>query len=209
MKTKSVLAIQLPARCPLSCNFCRTPEHGEGNDDVVLTTINQLLANNNYDEVYLTSNGETGLSKIFKDVVALAQAKDISVSVLCATKHSIIPGLKRSEISFNKFTEESAIKAIEKAKGFGIPVIVSVVDEGGEELIPQQLMEQLSVDGVLIRALQSEGRSTQTAGQSNFFTKETNIGIFPVTAYKELSMFGDNAECVNHFGKIVPFLGAA
>jgi len=210
MKTKPVLAIQLPAPCPLACNFCRTPGHREGNPRVVVTALECLLmGDTRYDEIYLTSNGETGLSPVFKEIIGIAKQHKIPVSVLCATRHSIVTGLRRVEISFNKFTQETALKAIERAKLLCIPIIISLVDDGIEKIIPQNLMDQLSVDGLLIRALQPEGRSVRTAGQSSFFTQKNDIGVFPVTAYKELSMFGDNAECMNHFGKMVPFLGAA
>ena len=205
---KLVLAVQLPAPCPLNCEFCRTPNHTEGDRLAVLTTVEHLISQNHYDEIYLTSTGETGLSKNFKEIVLKAQSKGIPISVLCATKCSIIPGLKRIEISFNRFTQKTATLAIRKAKELNIPVIVSVVDEGIEKIVPENIIKQLEVDGILVRALQKEGRSIKECGTSSFYSNGSEIGIFPVTAYKELRVFGDNAQCVNHYGKIVPFLGS-
>jgi hypothetical protein len=64
-----VLAVQIPAPCPLSCSWCRTPKHDEeGNADAVLVAVAHFI--DVHSEVYLTSTGETGLSPIFGKVVA-------------------------------------------------------------------------------------------------------------------------------------------
>ena len=90
-----VLSVQVPAPCPLQCAFCRTPDHGSGDAEAVLRAVNANISD--CEEIYLTSNGETGLSPIFSDIVRLAQDRDIGVAVLCATERSVVEGLRRVE----------------------------------------------------------------------------------------------------------------
>ncbi len=209
MKIQNVLAVQLPAPCPLNCLFCRTPDHNVGDPNSVYNAVTELLNNKAYDELYLTSNGETGLSPIFTKTIDLAKTKGVPVSVLCATERSVVSGLKRVEVSYNEFTKIVARRAIEKAKELGIPVVVSVVDDGKANVDCQNVQLELSVDGVLIRAQQAEGSSRETRGKSKVLRSKDDIGVFPVIAYRELSEFGDSVDCINQFGQKVKYLGAA
>src|SRR5438105_990938 len=98
-----VLAIQIPAECPFNCAaLCRTPVHGEGDPNRVLAAAISRMRN--HAEIYITANGETGLSPIFRRLVDVAHAGEIAVAVLCASKASVMSGLKRVEISLNKDT---------------------------------------------------------------------------------------------------------
>lgn len=208
---KKVLAIQLPARCPFNCSFCRTPDHNTGNPEMVLEIFIKSINATRYDELYLTSNGETGLSDIFGTIIAIAAKNNIPVSVLCATERSIVAGLKRVEISFNEFTRTVTERAIIKAKQLNIPVVLSLVDDGFTKIDPKKLIKEFLVAGILVRSLQAEGNSTTSAGESSFIIsdKDNDIGIFPVIAYRELIEFGETVDCIDHFGKRVKLLGAA
>ena len=209
---KKTLAVALPAPCPLACAFCRTPEHGNGDLRKVVEAVGAHLATGEYGEIYLTSNGETGLSPIFHEVVELAKKNGVPVSVLCATDNSIIPDLVRAEISLNKYTSTLAEKAISKAKSLGVPVVISMVDTGIEAIDPEKVAARHDTAGALIRALQPEGRSHQRKGITRFFKKpDAKIGMFPCAAYAELKSFKNlsSVDCIGSSGALVPTLGAA
>ncbi len=202
-----IIAVQLPATCPMNCSFCRTPEHGVGD---IKKVTSKLFSNlETAQEVYLTSNGETGFATNFTKIVNTITSKSINVSVLCATPRSVIRGIKRVEISYNRFTKNTAVAAIRKARSMNIPIIASLVDDGFEPTtnLPS-IANQLNVDGVLVRSLQAEGRSDKKHGKTRIWVKNNiDIGNFPVCAYKELYEFGEPPICINHNGSIVPFLG--
>ncbi len=206
---RKVLSVQVPASCPLRCCFCRTPDHSQGDPAQVLATVQRDLLN--FDEVYLTSTGETGLSPIFEDLVKMVLASDRRLSVLCATKVSVVPGLSRVEISMNPYTEPLALEAIKEARHFQIPIVISMVDEDSDPINESEVASFYGVDGVLVRALQAEGRSQRTNGVTRWFTRPgATLGHFPVAAYREFTGVGGvETTCVNHEGKIVSFLGAA
>ncbi len=208
---EKVLAVQLPASCPLQCAFCRTPAHGEGNMEHVQKAIEKILSDKGYKiaEVYLTSNGETGFAEGYESLVVSLQERGYGVSVLCATEKSIIPGLRRVEISHNEYTTKAANKAVEKAKILNIPFVVSRVDTGEPGFDPESAAQAFEADGVLIRALQKEGLSHEEAGRSRFLSYPgKDLGKFPVAAYKETAPFGFSAICIDHNGNLVPFLGS-
>jgi hypothetical protein len=207
---KKTLAVALPAPCPLACAFCRTPEHGLGDLEKVVEAVSARLAEGDYGEIYLTSNGETGLSPIFQAVIQLAKDKGIPVSVLCATERSIVPGLVRAEISLNKYTAPLAEGAIAKARELGIPVVISMVDTGIEPVDPEKIANGYDVTGVLVRALQPEGRSSQSKGTTRFFQRPGSaLGMFPCAAYKELKKLVGLSivDCIGSSGEMVPLLG--
>ncbi len=204
---KKVLAVQVPAPCPLACEFCRTPNHNEGDMARVRQSVVEQIGS--HDEIYITSNGETGLSSIFPDLVSIAQQSGKSISVLCATEKSVVAGLCRVEISLNKYTEPLALRAIEKAKCLSIPIVLSVVDEGNG-VNKGTLLSRYGVDGILVRAQQHEGRSNTSAGESSFLQRVgSSLGLFPAIAYRELTLLGEGfrATCIDHQGDIVPVLG--
>lgn len=205
MKT---LAVQLPAPCPLNCAFCRTPEHRVGNSVAVCSRVFESLGG--VSEVYLTSNGETGLFPGYRELVAKLTRKT-RVAILGATDRSVVPGISRAEISVNRYTEPLAVRAIAKANGMGIPVVASLVDDGDEGFDLSDLpgmADRLGVDAVLVRALQAEGRSARSGGISRSYVRDgTRLGNFPVACYKELEGMGGPVESINHNGNIVPFLG--
>lgn len=202
---KKVLSVQVPAPCPLACAFCRTPNHNEGDPQKVLQATKDHIGE--YEEIYITSNGETGLSPIFIPILTLARENHVRVAVLCATEHSIVPGLYRAEISLNQFTIKLAVGAIEKAKQLNIPTVISMIDTEAP-LYPETVARQYGVDGVLIRALQAEGRSRRKAGTTRWFSCiEATLGHFPVEAYREIGKRGVATTCINHHGNIVPYLG--
>lgn len=203
-----VLAVQLPATCPLHCDFCRTPNHAEGDSVAVFEKVDAIL--HRYEELYLTSNGETGFSPIFQKLVDVALGLGVKVSVLCATEKSVVPGLCRVEVSLNQYTETFAIRAIEKAKRLGIPTVVSMVDTEAPIHL-EDVTRQYGVDGVLVRSLQAEGESHSSSGlSSRWFIRiaKEKLGHFPVAAYPELSGCGAETTCINHFGRGVPLLGS-
>ena len=156
-----VLAVEVPAPCALDCAFCRTPEHDVGDPKAVLEAVKSNL--DGCDELYVTSNGETGRSSIFGDLLQIAKEKNIRVSVLCATAESVVPGLARVEVSMNKYTAPLAELAIARAREVGVPVVISMVDTG-QPVDAVEIAEKYRVDGVLIRALQAEGRSKKVRG---------------------------------------------
>lgn len=206
----TVLSIQAPAPCPLGCSFCRTPEHNQGDPGRVRELANDLLGRDRHEEVYITSNGETGLSPIFSDLVQMCQKKGVSVSVLCATKASIIPGLKRVEISMNTGTEKTAPAAIEKAKELGIPFVISMVDDGTQAIDPETIAKKYGASGVLVRALQREGRSDESASRTQVYqVLGSDLGMFPSSCYAELAGMGYMSDCIDHNGNLVPLLGGA
>lgn len=216
MKTRNVVAVQLPAPCPLSCSFCRTgKEHGVGNIFKTWLALFMVIIGLRKPivEVYLTSNGETGLAKGFKLLVKILQARRISVSVLCATSASVVPDLKRVEISWNDFTQSAAKSAITKSKKLGIPIVLSLVDDGrylGLNL--EDFARQFGVQGILVRAQQQEGFATFGAGMSRLWRDDSvDLGCFPVEAYREVANLGDCARvvCINSFGCQVQYLGAS
>lgn len=201
-----VLSIQAPARCGLRCLICRTPEHNSGNPEKVLDLAKQLSGR--YQEVYITSNGETGLSPIFSDLVRMFQDKDVAVSVLCATQASVVPGLKRVEISVNPWTIRTAPKAIEKAKRLNIPFAISMVDDGTNKIDLEATANEYGATGVLVRALQREGRSTHSAGHTRIYQRPgSDLGKFPSRCYAELAGIGYASDCIDHDGQLVPLLG--
>lgn len=204
-----VLSVQIPAPCLLDCVFCRTPDHNKGNPARVLRTVNAHLNNrpNGYKEVYLTSNGETGLSTIFGEMLEIARKNSLGVAVLCATEHSVVPGLCRVEVSLNPYTEPLAIKAIAKAKRLGIPTVISMVDTG-TPINPDGVAKQYKVDGVLVRSLQVEGKSHKKTGSTRYFSRlRAKLGHFPVAAYRELLGLGFKTTCIDHEGNTVALLG--
>ena len=203
-----VLAVQLPAPCPLACDFCRTPRHAEGNVDAVFERVVAELPR--YEELYLTSNGETGLSTIFKKLVDASQNLGIKVSVLCATERSVVPGLSRVEVSLNEYTRPLALRAIEKARSLDIPVVVSMVDDGKSDAIDLESVAKANgADGVMMRALRMEGRSGNERGSTRIYRKPgSEMGFFPVPAYAELVGHGETPVCVDHFGCVVSLLGS-
>lgn len=206
MSTVKVLSIQLPAPCPMNCGFCRTPEHGDGDPDSILSFVMNNV--DKYVELYITSNGETGLSPIFEKIVEFTKTKQVQIAVLCATERSVIQGLSRVEVSLNEHTERAAIKAIKKAKRLKIPVVISMVDTG-RPVDLEKIAKQYGVDGVIVRAIQAEGRSHELMGSTRWFKRiGATLGQFPVAAYKELVGLGaSKTTCVNHDGRIVPILG--
>jgi hypothetical protein len=203
-----VLSGQIPAECGLACVVCRTPEHNEGNPKRVLGRISELVASGNYRELYITSNGETGRSPIFSELVRLCQEKGVSVSVLCATQISVVPGLKRVEVSVNAGTVKTAHLAIKKAKDLRIPVVVSMIDDGTMPVDPESVANEYAVDGVLIRALQQEGRSIRSGGRTQVYQRPgSDLGMFPSSCYAELAGIGYASDCISHNGEMVPLLG--
>lgn len=207
MAVQKVLSIQVPAPCPLACSFCRTPDHNQGDAQKVLQIVAERIGE--YEEVYITSNGETGLSPIFSALVDLATRKGLRVAVLCATEYSVVSGLARVEISLNKYTEALAIRAIQKAREMGIPTVASMVDDG-PPIDLEAIANKYRVDGVLVRALQAEGRSELSRGVTRFFSRVgAKLGHFPVAAYRELVGIGTESACINHCGDFVPLLGGA
>lgn len=208
MKTE-VLSIQAGAPCGLGCTFCRTPNHGQGHPDRVLSLATRLLASGAYTEVYLTSTGETGLSPIFTNIVDLCRLQGIDLSVLCATQASIVPGLKRVEISVNPGTVRTAPRAIAKAKRLRIPFVISMVDDETYKINPGVAANEFGADGVLVRALQPEGRSTRSAGKTEVYQRPgSNLGKFPSRCYAELAGIGYASDCIDHNGNLVPLLGS-
>ena len=200
-----VVAVELPAPCPLDCAFCRTPDHGVGNPQQVLEAVKSSL--DGCDELYVTSNGEPGRSSIFGDVLHIAREKNIRISVLCATAESVVPGLVRVEISMNKYTAPLAEHAIARAREVGVPVVISMVDTG-QPIDLVEVAEKYHVDGVLVRALQAEGRSKKTRGTTRFFRREgSDLGVFPCAAYPELIGHGFAPVCIGPNGQVVPSLG--
>lgn len=201
-----VLSIQVPAQCPLACAFCRTPEHDKGNPRRVLQAMRDNIKG--HEEVYITSNGETGRSLIFEEAINLARENGLTVAVLCATERSVVSGLCRVEISLNPYTEPLALKAIEKARQLDIPTVISMVDTGGAPINPKDVAKRYGVDAVLIRAQQAEGRSSKTAGSTRWFSCiGAKLGQFPVAAYRELVGLGVDTTCIDHNGTLVPLLG--
>ncbi len=207
---KKVLAIQLPAPCGFACPNCRFKNHNDGDPDKLFLTLERKIVSEHYDEVYITSNGETGRSVIFNKTISLLKSYKIPISVLCASQVSIVPGLKRVEISIHHsiLTVEEAIV---KAKSFDIPIILSVIDDELSPIDCKSLVDRFGVEGILVRALQNEGRSIKSAGKSEYYVAETcsrDIGVFPVVAYKELLEFGRSVECLDEYGNNVKLLGS-
>lgn len=201
-----VLAVQLPAVCPLACGWCRTPKHGDGDPKSILRFVRKRLSE--YREIYLTSNGETGFSPVFEEIVDFAQAKGVRVSVLCATEKSIVRGLCRAEISLNEYTKCLALRAIEKARRLGNPFVISTVDDGSGDIDPESIAEEHGASGAIVRALQKEGRSSRATGTTRIYQRPgSKLGCFPVSAYAELVGYGEAATCIDHFGRAVPLLG--
>lgn len=200
-----VLAVEVPAPCPFECAFCRTPEHDVGNPQAVLEAVKASL--DGCDEIYVTSNGETGRSSIFGDLLQIAKEKNIRVSVLAATAESVVPGLARVEVSMNKYTRPQAEQAIARARELGVPVVISTVDTG-QPVDMVAMAEQYRVDGVLVRALQAEGRSKKGRGATRVFQRDgSDLGAFPCAAYPELNGQGFAATCIGPHGQVVPSLG--
>ena len=209
---KRILAVELPAPCPLACGFCRTPEHGVGDAEAVFEAVKSHLASGGYDEVYYTGNGEPGLSSIFAPLVELAGQFGVPVAVLCATKKSIVPGLVRAEISINNDTASSARGAMAAAKEMGVPIVVSMVDDGSNTLDLERVAAEHGAVGVIVRALQKEGRSENSAGTTRIFQRVGEfIGLFPAAAYAELRGLANGfaVTCIGPVGKEVDLLGGA
>jgi organic radical activating enzyme len=209
MKKPIILAVQLPAPCPVTCSFCRTPHHNEGNMDQVMQSVKKTIKSHDVREVYLTSNGETGLANNYLKIVSDLLKQGIPVAVLCATKASVIPGLSRVEISYNSFTKKSAEQAIKKAKELNIPFTLSFIDDGTQSFSAITVSKNFNANGYLIRPLQKEGRSTsQHTAVATYETDTTVSKTFPVRAYKELThLQGSDVICINHYGQQVAFLG--
>lgn len=202
-----VTAIQVPAPCPQTCSFCRTPMHNQGDPERVLRVAKQHL-DGRCKEVYITSNGETGLSPVFPELVQMCRDKGIDVSVLCATKASIVPGLKRVEISMNTWTRKTALTAIKKGERLNIPFVISMVDDGTQPVDPETIAREYGAAGVLVRTLQPEGRSQKSAGETQAYqVPGVDLGKFPVSCYAELAGMGYASDCIDHNGNLVPLLG--
>lgn len=166
------------------------------------------------DEAYLTSNGETGLATGFADFVQELLELGAVVAVLCATPRSIVCGLVRAEISLNRHTSEMAVLAIKRAHALGVPVVLSMVDEGDGGLFPEHLSicaERYGASGVIVRSLQREGRSLQCAGRTRVWRRRgVSLGAFPCAAYRELDVLGQRpSACIDHFGREVEWLGGS
>jgi hypothetical protein len=158
--------------------------------------------------VYVTSNGEPGLSPIFSGLMSTVQRSGVGLSVLCATAKSIIPGLCRAEISLNQYTEPLALRAIEKAQRLEVPVVVSMVDTGETDIDLEAVARKHGADGVLVRGLRAEGRSRQSRGATRVYTRPgANVGLFPIEAYAEVIGYGYGTTCINREGAIVALLG--
>lgn len=209
-KNAEVLAVQLPAICPLHCRFCRTPDHGEGDPDAVFLKVAEEIPW--CKELYLTSNGETGLSSIFTSIIGIARNFGIKVSVLCATEKSVVPGLCRVEVSLNEYTRPLALRAFKKARELDIPLVISIVSEingQNQNIHLEEVANEHNADGVILRPLQMEGRSSRAIGTTRVYQRPgSNLGFFPVSAYAELVGYGEAATCIDHFGRIVPLLGS-
>ena len=205
---RTALAVQCPAPCGLSCAWCRTPNHGEGNPEKVLTMVKGLMAEGGVGELYLTANGTPSKATIFTPLVDEAMNLGIPVAVLCNDADSVRKGLVRVEVSLNPYTRKGAELAIAKAKSLNIPLVISWVDTGIMPLDPRAIAEQWDADGVIVRALQAEGRSHKSAGQTKLWHRQgVHLGHFPVPCYRELEGFGQPVISVNHWGDIVPHLG--
>ncbi|GEM_PF-2627108 len=201
-----VLSVEVPAPCPLACAFCRTPDHDQGDAGRVMQATRENLSG--YDEVYVTSNGEPGLSSIFPELISAVHRGGMGLSVLCATAKSVVPGLSRAEISVNQYTEPLALRAIEKAHRLDVPVIVSMVDTGETDIDLEAVARKHGAEGVLVRGLRAEGRSHQTGGATRTYTRPgANVGLFPVEAYAEVIGHGYATTCINREGAIVALLG--
>lgn len=207
-KRAKVLAVQLPAVCPLHCVFCRTPHHAEGDSDAILERVVAELPQ--YEELYLTSNGETGFSPIFQKLVDVAHGLGVKVSVLCATAKSVVPGLCRAEVSLNEYTRPWALRAIEKAQSLKIPLVISMVDSNNDSgSYLEDVAKANGADAVVVRALQKEGRSNHEGGKTRVWQRPgSEIGFFPVSVYAELVGHGEVPVCIDHFGHAVPLLGS-
>lgn len=205
-----ILAIELPAPCPMACGFCRSPKHGEGDTKKLFRIATEHMMSGEYEEVYLTSNGETGLSSMFVEMLALAQKHGLRAAALGATKATVVAGLTRVEISRNQYTQEVADVAIKKAHQLRIPVVISFVDTGSGEINAEKMMQECGASGIVIRALQSEGMSSVSVGKTKVVKRDgIYLGAFPARAYRELAtLIGNAVICVNSFGRIVPFIGS-
>jgi hypothetical protein len=209
MSKKRVIAVQLPAPCPMSCLFCRTPKHGEGDPEAVKQALWRQDMDRD-DELYLTSNGETGLSPLFPQFIGFAKNHGLYASALGATVASVHPDLVRIEISMNRYTEKAAAKAVAKAHELRVPVVLSCVyeDEGIDQ---DALREKYKPLGIVVRAQQAEGLSTSAFGNTSWWRRHGHyLGAFPTAAYKELEHWRDEHDvvCINHFGEVVPWLGS-
>jgi hypothetical protein len=205
-----VIAAQLPATCPRNCvAFCRTPNHGEGDSGQVERAVWKTIKPNN--ELYLTSNGETGHSPIFRSLIAHARNRHAFVSALGATVDSVHEDLCRVEISWNRYTHKDAKKAIEKAHDLRVPVVLSFVDDGAENNDTEALAKEHRAQGTIVRALQAEGLSRTTYGVTRWWVRQgVFLGACPVFAYGEFRQYKPSYELINidHFGREVPLLGS-
>lgn len=205
-----VLAVELPSPCQYECTFCCSSNHGEGSTDAVLEAVRQHWRN--CDELYITGNGETGRSPAFPLLVDAALYRGIKVSILGASSLSVRPGLTRAEISTNPKIPEGATRhAANTARRYGVPYVMSMVDEGDGALPnPFEVMEKFGAVGFIVRAKRAEGRSSESAGTTQIFqVPGVNLGAFPNPAFKGLEGLGVQPICIGPFGKEQPALGEA
>ena len=217
------VAIQLPGPCNYKCSWCST---GNANTSGVITRatkgnieeIKRQIANlgiDSRDHVHITGSGEPGLSKGFKPVIELLNKLGSLVSVCCAGPRSIPEPkdcifINRADISCNQYTEWE--EAVFKAKEKNIIVIATKVDSNGELslITPEQIAQDLDVNGVLIRALRTIGLAAgkQDTGTTRWWTKET-IPFFPSAAFPEFKNVQDclPITCINENGQIIDYLG--
>lgn len=216
-----VIAVELPASCDKRCDFCRFDKHGAGNPDAVKAAVKKILDENGQwvKQIYIVSNGEPGnAGQLFTDIIGEGTTRGIPVVVACADQVSVVPvvpKLAHVEVSCTLFTIASSRKAIHKALGLDIPVIVTLIDDGRTKIhkrltdLRKEFDDKLA--GCLIRALQPEGKSLKSFGTTSWelFNPEIPIGIFPVPAYQELRDFpgGHKTVCINSHGQQVQFLG--
>jgi len=86
--------------------------------------------------------------------------------------------------------------------------VISMVDDGVTHLYPADIAEKYGAAGVLVRALQHEGRSNKSAGTTQVYrVPGSDLGMFPVSCYAELVGLGYESDCIDHNGNIVDLLG--
>ena len=203
-----VLAVKMPADCPLRCDGCRNPIHGVGDFGAVLKTVKSNIAGSRL--LYCTGNGDVGTRPDdLKKLLEVANDTGVPMSVLCAIPASIIEGLAYAEISEKEGLEYIAEKAVAKAKKLGVRPFITVVDRPGLRPI-EQIAEDYDVDAVLVRQKQPEGLSSETFGTTRLYKRPSaGAAIYPIEAYPEVEGFGFRALCVGVHGQVIPSLGGA
>lgn len=218
MKTEedsnTIIAVEFPASCGQKCPMCRTPDNAVGDHRKVAEIFWRTVSERPPREVYLVSSGETGAAKDFDKTVSELLGRGIAVSVACAAPVSVVAGLTRVEVSATLHTIASSYRAIEKAIGLGIPVTVSLVDDGAEDMekSTDALREAFpEIRGCLVRAQQRVGRAREARGESRCTRfSDAPMGIWPVWAYVELAQFAKpdiELTCFDRWGRSVPYVG--